>query len=134
MPNHYHLIVKSASEDALRRMMQSAMAAYGRYFNARYRRDGPLWRGRYRAKPLATREDLLRATAYVHLNHDDDPDYAWSAHRYMVREPAPEWLAADELAKAIGGATAYHRYIEIEIAARKRKREIDTDAKPTRPG
>jgi len=127
MVNHFHLLVWAESEAALSRLMRSATIGYGKYFNARYDRQGPLWQGSFKAKALLSPESILRATAYVHLNQEDDPMFRWSSHRFLIGAPSPEWLASAELLEARGGKTAYERYISAELVTRSRQRSERED-------
>src|SRR5258706_5932093 len=60
MTNHVHLLVTPRREDSLPRVMQSLGRRYVRHVNARYRRSGPLWEGRYPTPPRQT-EAYLQA-------------------------------------------------------------------------
>jgi REP element-mobilizing transposase RayT len=51
MSNHYHIALRSSSVP-LPRTMQFLQGRFGRDFNRRWRRTGPLWQSRYRAKVI----------------------------------------------------------------------------------
>lgn len=61
MPNHVHLLVTPASIGAISRMRQSVGRRYVGSFNARYRRTGILWEGRFKAALVDTDRYLLNA-------------------------------------------------------------------------
>ena len=48
MSNHYHVFLQTPRGN-LSRVMRHLDGLYTQYFNRTYRRDGPLFRGRYRA-------------------------------------------------------------------------------------
>jgi putative transposase len=52
MTNHVHLLMTPRTAQSLPRMMQSLGRRYVRRINARDRRTGTLWEGRYKAAPL----------------------------------------------------------------------------------
>ena len=68
MTNHVHLLVTPGGADSLPRTMQSLGRRYVRYVNARRRRTGTLWDGRYRAAPIDSDAYFLACCRYIELN------------------------------------------------------------------
>ena len=68
MTNHIHLLVTPLAPGAVSRMMQSLGARYVRYVNARQRRTGTLWEGRYKACLVDHDRRLLATCRYIDLN------------------------------------------------------------------
>lgn len=64
MTNHYHLVIE-APQDNVSRAIQYLNGAYARQFNERHDRSGHLFRGRFRATTLHSREHLEAACDYV---------------------------------------------------------------------
>ena len=65
--NHYHLLVRSLDgqlSDAMRRIQNE----FVRYFNRSRRRDGPLFRGRFRSKPVRSGEYRWKLLRYIDAN------------------------------------------------------------------
>ncbi len=98
MSNHYHLLVQTPLGN-LSRVMMHLDGVYAQRFNRTHGRDGPLFRGRYKAILVEADTYLLQVVRYIHLNPvaaglaDDPKDYPWSSHRlYRMRE-APVWVA-----------------------------------------
>ena len=98
MKNHYHLCIQT-SAIPLARVMRHVDGVYTQRFNRRRKRDGPLFRGRYRA--IVVEEDpYLQAVArYIHRNPVKDglvkrpEEYRWSSLRYYVRDRGgADWL------------------------------------------
>ena len=96
MTNHVHLLVTSASTGAISRMMQAVGRRYVGSFNARYRRTGTLWEGRFKAAVVDTDRYLLTCYRYIELNPvrahmtDDPADYLWSSyHHNALGQPTP---------------------------------------------
>lgn len=68
MDNHFHLIV-GAPEANLSRAIQWLKVSYSMWFNAKYRRVGPLFQGRFKSIPVDSDGSwLLELSFYVHLN------------------------------------------------------------------
>ena len=86
MDNHVHLIVCSKNKEALSRNMRIIFERYAIYFNNTHDRDGPLYKGRFRSKPIETEEYLKRCVRYVLRNPIELGckmfyDYRWSSIR-----------------------------------------------------
>ncbi len=59
MTNHVHLLVTGAERGAISRMMQRLGRRYVACFNARYRRTGTLWEGRFKTSLIDSQRSLL---------------------------------------------------------------------------
>ena len=68
MDNHYHLLLKEKIEGGISKFIQKLVTAYAMYFNARHRKRGTLFEGRFKAKHLSLDEYLRHMFAYIHLN------------------------------------------------------------------
>lgn len=68
MPNHFHLLLKQNTEDAIDSFMNSLGTRYTMYFNRRYRRVGPLYQSVYKGVLIETDEQLLHLSRYIHRN------------------------------------------------------------------
>ena len=68
MTNHVHLLVTPEQERSLPLMMQAMGRNYVQPLNARYRRTGTLWEGRYRASLVQSDQYLLACQRYIELN------------------------------------------------------------------
>ena len=101
MGNHYHLLVRS-NAGRLSEAMRHLSTTYVRHLNDRVGRDGPLFRGRYRSKIVASDAYLSWVTRYIHRNPlpivDGEPldRYRWSSYpAYLGRRPRPLFLDAE---------------------------------------
>lgn len=108
MTNHVHLLVSPATEGAVSRMMQMLGRRYVGGFNARYRRSGTLWEGRFKSCLVDSEDYLLRCYRYIELNPvrarmvEAPGQYPWSSYAanalgrtdHLVT-PHPAWLALD---------------------------------------
>src|SRR3989344_5033777 len=68
MPNHYHVILQQRADDGVSRFMQKLGTGYTMYFNERYERNGVLFQGKYKVKPVETDAYLRHLVHYVHGN------------------------------------------------------------------
>ena len=108
MTNHVHLLVDSAEEYGISRMMQALGRRYVYYINHHYRRTGTLWEGRFKAGLVDTDAYLLTCMRYIELNpvranlmvHPGE--YRWSSYAANAQggadrliTPHPLYLALD---------------------------------------
>jgi len=68
MPNHFHFIVQQVENGGISKFMQKLGTGYTKYFNKRYKRNGVLFQGVFKAKHISTDEYLLHLSRYIHLN------------------------------------------------------------------
>ncbi len=68
MPNHYHLMVRQASENGVTEFMRKLGTGYTNYFNKLYERVGPLFQGKYKAVRLEKESHFKYLPYYIHLN------------------------------------------------------------------
>ena len=97
MPNHYHLLLTTPRAN-LSRFMRHLNGVYTQRHNRYHKKDGHLFRGRYKA--ILVQEDayLTHLVRYIHLNPvqanlaQDPKDYLWSSHRHYLKAKDEEWL------------------------------------------
>jgi putative transposase len=107
MDNHYHLLV-STPDANLSLVMKHLGAVYTQKFNHLIKSDGPIFRGRYKAKLVE--EDCYRliVSRYIHLNPveagmvEQPKDYHWSSYRaYVTYKNVPKWLEIKAILKQL---------------------------------
>lgn len=67
MPNHVHAVIVPGDEDGLRRIFSDLHRRYTGFINARARRTGHLWQGRFGSAPM-DEPHFVAALRYVSLN------------------------------------------------------------------
>ena len=77
MPNHFHLLLHEKKEGGISAFMQKLQTAYTMYFNAKYKRTGALFEGRFRARVVNKEQYLEYLFAYIHLNPVKLIDPSW---------------------------------------------------------
>ncbi len=98
MSNHYHLLVQTPTGN-LSRAMRHINGVYTQRYNRRHKKDGQLFRGRY--KSILVEEDsyLLELLRYIHRNPvrakicKSVDEYPWTSHQgYVSNAKKWEWL------------------------------------------
>lgn len=68
MPNHFHLVVRQNTSLPISALMLAVAGGYAKCFNKKYGRVGTLYQDQFKAVHIATNEQLLWLSAYVHQN------------------------------------------------------------------
>ena len=120
MLTHFHLLVRSPRGE-LSEAMRRIQNAFARYFNRTRRRDGSLFRGRFKSRRIHSLRYRRNVLAYIHDNAvaaglvANRSDYGWcSAHHWRSGEP-PRWLArgwVDAELEARGGAGSWDERLD----------------------
>jgi len=128
MSNHYHALIHTP-EGNLSRFMRHLNGVYTQRYNRKHKRDGPLFRGRF--KGILIQEDayLLQVVKYIHRNPIEAGlvgglrEFSWSSHKHFVKlkdKNVAEWLEtdfilgffADRRAEAV---TLYKQFMRKEL-------------------
>ncbi len=88
MSNHLHLLLTPNDKDQLAIFMQSMANRYVRYFNAKHKRTGTIWEGRYKSCLIDSSNYLFTLYKYIEMNPvkasmvKNSKDYEWSSYRH----------------------------------------------------
>lgn len=100
MPNHVHLVIQ-VGEKSLSKIMHNISFRYTRFINARKKRTGHLFQGRYKAILVDADSYLLELVRYVHNNPvrakitETIDQHRWSSHRVYLGLDIVPWLSTD---------------------------------------
>ena len=155
MGNHYHLLMETP-EPNLVAGMKWFQGTYTQRFNARHRRWGHLFQGRYKALPVHAEAAGYweSVSSYIHLNparaglfdlrSGDLSDYPWSSYPAYIRPGIrPPWLCvgrvlgARQWSDGAAGRKAYRQFMKkrvLEILYAENPREADEEWKKIRRG
>lgn len=103
--------------------MRHLNGVYTQHFNRDQNRDGPLFRGRYKAILVDADAYLLHLSSYIHRNPLEAgmvkrlKDYRWSSYpAYVGRRKPPSWLYRDMVYSMLGGkGRRYRSFVEQGI-------------------
>jgi REP element-mobilizing transposase RayT len=68
-PNHYHFILEQVMDKGIEKFMHRLGTGYTKYFNARHKRSGGLFGGKFKSISIDSNEYLLYLSAYINLNN-----------------------------------------------------------------
>ena len=134
---HFHLLVRSLRGELSYALMR-IQNAYARYRNRRGRQDGPLVRGRFRSKLVASNRYLRTVIRYIDHNAVEAGlcghpfEYPHGSARHFAAARVPPWLSERTIAMFLGAsgpdqrASAYARVFgapmtpgELEVIERR---------------
>lgn len=119
MSNHYHLLIETPKAN-LSRIMQHINGIYTQRHNRKRKRDGTLFRGRYKSVLVDEDSYLLQLSRYIHRNPlevkramvSQLEDYPWSSYpSYINKIKAPDWLCRDKIYQMLGHKHRYKGYL-----------------------
>ena len=108
MSNHFHLLATPKTEEGVPQLMQALGRSYVRYFNAKAKRSGTLWEGRYKSTLIQAERHLLACMVYIDLNPvragiaASPADYPWSSYRHNTGQRPDRLIAPHPLFWELG--------------------------------
>jgi len=114
MSNHTHILLKGSLE-ALSAMMRKLGSMFARFFNARHKRSGPLFEGRFCSVCVETDEQYMNVMRYIHRNpvHHEEAalcgSYPWSSYGEHVAA-APVTCEVAFALSVFGSVDAFVRF------------------------
>jgi REP element-mobilizing transposase RayT len=91
--NHYHILLRQKEDRGTEKFMHRLGTAYTKYFNNKYKRVGPLFQGRFKAKHVTDNDYLLHLSAYINLNNRAHKGYTTSTQN-LDRSSWPEYVSS----------------------------------------
>jgi REP element-mobilizing transposase RayT len=126
LSNHYHLFFRTLHTN-LSRGMQDLDGRYASFFNARHRRVGHLFQGRFKGHLVDSEAYLLSLSRYIVLNPvrarmvETPGEWRWSSYRATAGlATVPHWLDPGPILDAFNADDwnkAMHGYREFVAAA-----------------
>ncbi|MBI2641202.1 transposase [Candidatus Roizmanbacteria bacterium] len=121
MPTHFHFLIKQKKHNGISKFMADIVNSFTRYFNLRNERKGPLFLPRFKSVLVATDNQLMHVSRYIHLNPYSSGlikninslnDYQWSSFgEYLLHE---QKLCNTKLVLSLfrGKENSYKKFIE----------------------
>lgn len=118
LDNHYHLLLHTPRA-GLGRALRHLNGLFTQRFNRRRHRDGPLFRGRYKAILVEADSYLLALSRYIHRNPFEAgmvkqlDRYPWSSYpAYVGQVPSSGWLITADVLNRVATRSQVARYRE----------------------
>jgi REP element-mobilizing transposase RayT len=130
MTNHYHLLMQTPQAN-LDRCMRHINGIYTQRFNRRYKTDGQLFRGRYKAILVDAENYLLELVRYIHRNPVGagivrrPEEYRWSSHQgYLSESDNWQWLYKEFILGMLDEKKAGQRKAFLDFIGQSDSEEI----------
>ncbi|MBU0481188.1 MAG: transposase [Proteobacteria bacterium] len=131
MSNHYHLLIQTP-EGNLSRGMRHINGVYTQRFNRRHKKEGQLFRGRYKAVLVEADSHILEVMRYIHRNPlraglvKSLKDYRWSSHDgFLSQAKKWSWLQKDDLLAMLETSQPKQRSVYIDFVSKGESEEIE---------
>lgn len=118
MPNHFHLLLKQTTKDAISKFMKQITDAYTRYFNNKNKRVGSLVQGPFKAAQIDSDNLLLHISRYIHLNplvsgviKDNLQSYPWSSFPAYLNQNQDNLIKKDEILNHFASTKDFEKFV-----------------------
>lgn len=139
MNNHYHIIIHTPRGN-ISQAMKYLNSRYAQFVNLSMKRDGPLFKGRFKAIIISADDYLLTLSRYIHLNPleaklvNDIQLYTWSSLPiYLGKRKPPDWLFTQEIINRFGKNNFKDEYKKFVISEKDEKLQNKFDVNTSRP-
>jgi REP element-mobilizing transposase RayT len=122
LTTHFHLMLRSP-EMQLSGALQILQNSYSRWFNRSRKRDGPLYRGRFRSKRVDSEEYRFHLVRYIDENpvlaglSETPSAYPHASAHFYAQARGPIWLERSWVESAVMRRTRRAAYDPAEYAA-----------------
>lgn len=82
MPNHLHFLLGERANGNISLFMHKILVSHAKYLNKKYERRGHVFESKFHSRHIGDNEYLLKASAYIHLNPKDLPQWHKKEHKY----------------------------------------------------
>lgn len=132
MPNHFHFLIRQLQEQGIQKMFANVQNAYGKFFNLKNGRSGPLFQSRFKAVRVETDEVFLHISRYIHLNPstsylvepEDLFSYEWSSYPEYLEKRDPVFTNTDKVLKMTEVSKKYQDFVSNQADYQRRLNTI----------
>jgi len=122
MPNHFHFFIKAKITNTIDRFMHSLCTRYVKYFNAKYKRVGPLFQGRYKSVLITDEGQFMHISRYIHkqalvLQGTALQQIQPSSYLEYIGERNTQWVHPEAILDLFEGTSGNNSYQEYVIEA-----------------
>ena len=130
MTNHFHLLLKQHLENGLVAYLQRLSNSYAKYFNTKYKREGPLFQGPFKSVRMESEEHLLHLSRYIHLNPvvaglvEDPKAYKWSSYNSYINSEERTFVKPQIVLGQFSSIGSYKKFTLDQIDYAKKLEEL----------
>jgi putative transposase len=108
LPNHYHMLIHTPLGN-LSRALRHLNGVYTQRINRKYKKEGSLFRGRFKSILIGKDSYFKEVVRYIHRNpykaglEEDIGKHKWTSHyAYMNKTKRPSWLKTETVLLQFG--------------------------------
>lgn len=131
MPNHFHILVRQNKDNGISRFLSLTQNSLTKFRNVKYKRNGHLFKGQFKAVRIEDDEQLLHVHRYIHLNpytayvvkttnelanyaYSSLPEYLGNTEGFCVRNPIMDNFRNNkDYQQFIFDSADYHRHMVL---------------------
>ena len=128
MPNHYHFLLRSDSNDSVAKFIQRLFNSYSQAFNRQQKRSGTLFAGRVKSILVDDESYLIELCRYIHLNPvvaglvSRPEDWAYSNYLEWIGKRSSKLCDNEFIQEYFPKATDYQAFILSSISDAKARK------------
>jgi len=130
--NHYHFLIKQLADGGITEFMHKLGSGYTRYFNEKYKLNGGLFQGRFKAIHVDSNDYLLHLSAYINLNNkvhklsSSTTKLSKSSWDEYVRPAGSNnFCEKDIISSQFKNASGYRKFAEDSLRTIKDKKDLE---------
>lgn len=131
MPNHFHFLLKQLEDRGILIFLSNLQNSYAKYYNLKNKRQGAVFQNSFKGKRVATDEELIHTSRYIHLNPVTSflieinklPEYPWTSLFWYFDESRNKFITTKFLQGYFKTKEKYWQFVSDQ-ADYQRKLEI----------
>lgn len=132
MPNHYHFILRQLQDGGIMSFAANIQNAFAKFYNLKYKRQGTLFQCPFKGKRIATDDELLHVSRYIHLNpvtsflikFEELKTYPWTSFSAYLHKDIGSIINKDMILKLISSKEKYYKFVADQEDYQKKLSEI----------
>ena len=128
-PNHFHFILKQISDKGIEKFMHKIGISHTKHYNDKYKRNGSLFQGTYKAIMIDSNEYLLYLSAYVNTNnfihgYNDNNNWKYSSLLDYLGKRDDGLVSKNVISDQFSKTEDYNAYLKSNAEYMRDKKEL----------
>ena len=128
-PNHFHFILKQISDKGIEKFMHKIGISHTKHYNDKYKRNGSLFQGTYKAIMIDSNEYLLYLSAYVNTNnfihgYNDNNNWKYSSLLEYLGKRDDGLVSKNVISDQFSKTEDYNAYLKSNAEYIRDKKEL----------
>ena len=128
-PNHFHFILKQISDKGIEKFMHKIGISHTKHYNDKYKRNGSLFQGTYKAIMIDSNEYLLYLSAYVNTNnfihgYNDNNNWEYSSLLDYSGKRDDGLVSKNVISDQFSKTEDYNAYLKSNAEYMRDKKEL----------